>query len=611
MKQLKAHRMRRRARGGAELPRPGRPESGPLRELELTCMSNLLSCTAERVYFKDLESRFLFASAGWLAACAPGYTAAELIGKSDFDFFSKEHASAAFEDEQRIIRTGEPIIGKLEEETRGGLVDAWVSSTKMPLRDESGQIIGTFGISRDVTAQIRAEKALAHQALHDPVTGLPNRIALLDRLSQGLLAMERHPSQLAVLFIDLDNFKEINDSYGHDAGDLVLAEVGRRLSALARRGDTVARLGGDEFVMLCGELDAHAVVRLIGDRIIRSIAVPYVDSGRDFSVTCSVGIVVTSDVNADPDRLISHADMAMYEAKKAGRNRYQVYDPACARAEKNVLHSELGRAIENSELYLVYQPLFTLKAPSLTGVEALVRWRHPGGEVMPPSDFIPFAEENGLIGKLGSFVLDEACRQLADWAARDGWPGGFTMAVNVSGRELSDPGLPGRVAEMVQRHGLHPPQLCLEITETALIAEVGHIQDTLSALSAIGVRIALDDFGTGYSSLVYLQRLNADILKIDRSFVEHISRSSRDRKIVAAVTAMSHALGMTVVGEGIETSYQLATLAGLDCDEGQGLLFGPPLSADAVVTLVEKPPRRRTAPGQPVLTRRMRPPGVR
>jgi len=369
---------------------------------------------------------------------------------------------------------------------------------------------------------------------------------------------------------------------------LVLAEAGRRLSALARRGDTIARLGGDEFVMVCRELDDHAAAGVIGDRIIRSLAVPWPVGGRDLSVTCSVGIVVTSDVAAEPGRLISQADLAMYEAKRSGRNRYQMYDPAqFARAQKDGRRSELCRAIEDSELFLVYQPLFSLKARSVTGVEALVRWRHPSGAVMAPGDFIPFAEENGLIGKLGSFVLDEACRQLADWAARDGWPGAFTMAVNVSGRELSDPRLPGRVAEIIGRHGLQPPQLCLEITETALIAEVGHVQETLSALSAIGVRIALDDFGTGYSSLVYLQRLNADVLKIDRSFVEHISRSTRDREIVAAVTAMSHALGMTVVGEGIETSHQLAILAGLDCDEGQGLLFGHPLFPDAFITLME------------------------
>ncbi len=458
----------------------------------------------------------------------------------------------------------------------------------MPLRDDSGRIIGTFGISRDVTAQIQAEKALAHQALHDPLTGLPNRIALIDRLSQTLLAMERHPARVAVLFIDLDNFKEINDSYGHDAGDLVLAEAGRRLSALARRGDTVARLGGDEFVMLCGELESSGAALLIGDRIIHSIAAPYVVAGRDFSVTCSVGIAWTSDAATEPGNLIRDADMAMYEAKKAGRNRSQLYEPAhCSRAEKSVLHSELGRAIENSELFLVYQPLFALKERLVTGVEALVRWRHPSGAVLPPDKFIPFAEEHGLIGRLGSFVLDEACRQLAAWTARGSWAGAFTVAVNLSGRELLDPGLPGRVAEMVRRYGFHPAQLCLEITETALIAEVGDVQEILSALSAIGVRIALDDFGTGYSTLVYLQRLNADILKIDRSFVEPICRSSRDRAIVAAVTAMSHALGMTVVAEGVETSQQLATLTGLDCDEGQGLLFGAPLSPGAVVTLME------------------------
>jgi diguanylate cyclase (GGDEF)-like protein/PAS domain S-box-containing protein len=565
----------------------GRQESGPLRELKLTCMSNLLSAAEERVYFKDLRSRFLLVSAGWIAACAPGLAAEEVIGKTDFDFFSDEHAANAYEDEQQIIRTGEPLVGKVERETYGVRRDAWVSSTKMPLRDERGQIIGTFGISRDVTAQVSAEKALAHQVLHDPLTGLANRLALMDRLPQALLAMERHPSRLAVMFVDLDNFKEINDSFGHDAGDLVLTEVGRRLSILARRADTVARVGGDEFVMLCGELDDSAAVRLIGDRIIRAIGVPYVESGRDLSVTCSVGIVVTSDVAAEPDRLIRDADVAMYEAKKAGRNRCQVYKPAHrTRAEKGVLHTELCRAVEGSELFLLYQPLFSLETQLLTGVEALVRWRHPKRGVVPPDKFIPFAEEHGLIARIGAFVLDKACRQLAEWASRDGWPSAFTMAVNVSGRELSDRRLCGRVAEVIRRHGLDPAKLCLEITETALIGDSGDVQETLSALSAIGVRIALDDFGTGYSTLAYLQRLNADILKIDRSFVEQISRSARDREIVAAVTAMSHALGMTVVAEGIETSHQLATLTALDCDEGQGLFFGPPLDPEALATLV-------------------------
>ncbi len=231
-------------------------------------MANLLSSTEERVYFKDLHSRFLLVSAGWVAAISPGSPVDQIIGKSDFDFFSKEHAESAYEDEQQVIRTGEPIVGKLERETFNDGVGSWVSTSKMPLRDAAGRTIGTFGISRDVTAQIKAEDALAYQVLHDPVTGLANRVALMDRLSQALLALERRPGRLAVLYVDLDGFKQINDSFGHASGDQVLSEVGRRLSALSRHVDTVARIGGDEFVVLCGELREDEDVAIIADRIV-------------------------------------------------------------------------------------------------------------------------------------------------------------------------------------------------------------------------------------------------------------------------------------------------------------------------------------------------------
>jgi len=562
-------------------------ESPSAPRIELTCMANLLSSTEERVYFKDLDSRFLLVSAGWVAAISPGRPVDQIIGKSDFDFFSKEHADAAFEDEQQVIRTGEPIVGKLERETFSYGVGGWVSTSKMPLRDAAGRIIGTFGISRDVTAQIKAENALAYQVLHDPVTGLANRVALMDRLSQALLALERRPGRLAVLYVDLDSFKQINDSFGHASGDQVLSEVGRRLSALSRHVDTVARIGGDEFVVLCGALREDEDVAVIADRIVRGTRVPYVESGRDLSVTCSVGIVATRDPLAEPDRLIRDADEAMYAAKQAGRNRYRIYDSSRQfRAGRNVLHTELSRAVDNGELFLLYQPLFGLEDGVLSGVEALVRWRHPERGVVPPDEFIPFAEQHGLIGRIDAFVLNEACRQLAEWTSRQDWPDLFTVAVNVSGTELSDPGFAGRVAEVICRHGLEPARICLEITETALVGEFGDVQDTLSHLSDLGVQLALDDFGTGYSTLAHLQRLKVDILKIDRSFVAHISRSARDREIVAAVTAMSHALGMRVVGEGIETSHQLATLAELDCDEGQGFLFARPVPPEEVVALL-------------------------
>ena len=321
--------------------------SGPLLGIERTCMRNLLNSAQERIYFKDLQSRFLLVSAGWLATAAPGHTLEEVIGKTDFDFFSDEHAAVAFEDEQRIIRTGEPIVEKLEQETFRDRTGPWVSTTKMPLRDEHGQIIGTFGLSRDVTAQIKAEKALAYQALHDPVTGLANRVALMDRLSQSLAALERQPGRLAVLYVDLDHFKQINDSFGHDAGDQVLAEVGRRLSLLSRRADTVARLGGDEFVVLCGALSGDDDVGLIADRIVQGIRAPYIEDGCDLSLTCSVGIVITSDPLAEPEQLIRNADEAMYEVKETGRNRYRVYDSAQHIATPgSLLQADLSRAIE-------------------------------------------------------------------------------------------------------------------------------------------------------------------------------------------------------------------------------------------------------------------------
>ena len=562
-------------------------ESEPLRDVERTCMHNLLNSTDERVYFKDLNSRFLLVSAGWLSTVAPGHSMEEVIGKTDFDFFGEEHAEDALADERQIILTGEPIVGKLERETFQDGTSPWVSTTKMPLRDERGEIIGTFGISRDVTAQVRAEKALAYQVLHDPVTGLANRAALMDRMSQALVALERQPGRLAVLYVDLDHFKEINDAFGHAAGDRVLAEVGRRLSVLSRHVDTVARLGGDELVLLCGALRDDDDIALVGDRIVQGIRAPHLAEGRDLSVTCSVGIAVTRDPFIEPNKLIRDADEAMYEAKQAGRNCYRIYDSAQGVASgTSLLRAELTHAVDEVELFLLYQPLFSLDDQSLIGVEALVRWRHPERGVVPPHDFLPFAEQHGLIARIDSFVLNEACRQLAAWASLDGWFSEFTMAVNVSGADLSDPGFARQVAEVIRRHGIKSAMLCLEITESALVDEWGHVQETLSALSELGVRLALDDFGTGYSTLAHLQRLKVDILKVDRSFVAQISKSPLDREIVAAVTAMSHALGISVVGKCIETSQQLETLAGLDCDQGQGFLLARPLLPEAVVALV-------------------------
>ena len=570
-------------------------------------MDNLIGSPEERVFFKDLESRFLLVSAGWLEAEGQDRSLEDVVGKTDFDIFSNSHALAAFEDEQRVIETGEPMSAKLELETFEDGAEVWVSTTKLPLRDHQRQVVGTWGISRDVTAQVEAERALAHQALHDAVTGLANRVALMDRLTQALVALERRSGRVGVLFIDLDEFKGINDTLGHDAGDKVLIEVARRLTEVARRTDTVARLGGDEFVLLCAQLNDDDDLRLVGDRVVRAIRQPLTINGKDLSLTGSLGLADSADPQLEPGELLRQADLALYDAKRAGRNRFELFDAELHLGGQSTagLAGELAHAIERSELFVLYQPLFSLDSGTpLRGAEALVRWRHPERGVIPPGDFIPLAEQHGLIEQIDSFVLDEACRQLAAWeAGGDGWED-FTISVNVSGRQLRDRGLVDRVSSTLKRHKIAPARLCLEITETAMIGELSDANQVLESLSRLGVQIALDDFGTGYSTLAHLQQLHADILKIDRSFIAQLGAGTRDREIIAAVTAMAHELGMTVVGEGIETDGQLDKLIEMDCDMGQGYMLARPLPAADVAALqvatrAPQPPSPKAARSRP------------
>lgn len=296
-------------------------------DLERMFIRALLECSDERIYFKDLESRFLLVSKGWIEGEAPGKTEEDVIGKTDFDFFSESHAADAFEDEKRIIKTGKPVVGKIERETFHDRPDVWVATSKFALRDGEGRIVGTFGITRDVTAQVEAEQALNYQLLHDPVTGAANRIALRDRLTQSLVDLERRPGSICLLYVDLDDFKVINDSFGHEVGDDVLIESAKRLSQVSRRSDTVARMGGDEFVVLFSRLREAEDARLLADRVVRTIAQPFAEDGRDLSVTASVGAVVASDPLAEIDMLLHTADLAMYEAKEAGKNCYRVAAP--------------------------------------------------------------------------------------------------------------------------------------------------------------------------------------------------------------------------------------------------------------------------------------------
>ena len=588
-----------RARGvtGKQVGRPGadrgsdQPSRVPLgqrsrEDIERVCARAVFDNQFDRVYFKDLDSKFVLVSPGWveLVASHTDLTTERAVGLSDADVFRDDHAADALADEQRIIASGQPMVGKVEGEFWDDCrAQIWLSTTKMALHDEDGAIVGTWGISRDITAQIEAEQALEHQALHDRTTGLPNRLALRDRLAQALLALGRNPGRVGLLFIDLDNLKVINDSLGHRAGDKVLVEMARRLLGVARRVDTVARFGGDEFVILYSGVRTDEDIRVAADRVVRTVAKRFVADGQDLSVTGSVGVVITDNPEANPDVLLAQADAAMYQAKDAGRNRFRVYDRERQTRlwGDSQLQTDLRQAIQRRELFLLYQPVFCLEDHQLCSAEALVRWNHPQRGLILPADFIPLAEETGLIRAIDDFVLDEACKQLAQGS----WPEGFSIAVNLSGRHLADPRLPRRVADALRRHGVRSSQLCLEITETAFVGEVGDVEGTVGALKKLGVQLALDDFGTGYSTLVHLQQLPVDILKIDRSFVQRIDRSRRDGKLVMAIIALAHALDMTVVGEGIETDRQRQQLAGWGCDRGQGFLLARPVPIEQVKSL--------------------------
>jgi diguanylate cyclase (GGDEF)-like protein len=420
-------------------------------------------------------------------------------------------------------------------------------------------------------------------AVHDALTGLPNRTLLLDRLGQTLTRHQRRPSSAAVLFLDVDRFKALNDSLGHAAGDLVLIEVAARLRAALRPADTVARLGGDEFVIVCEDPDHQLQVFALASRLADAVAVPFVLEDQEISLTLSIGIAFGSGASDESaDSLLRDADAAMYRAKAAGRNRAEVFDAdmrslAAARAESE---DELRAAIDNGELVVRYQPVLSLATNEAVGIEALVRWEHPTRGSLAAGEFIPLAEETGLIVPLGSYVLREACRQAAAWRTKPSTPLLVSLSVNLSGRQLLAPGLVDEVRSALVDSGLAPGNLCLEITEYVLVDDARASRAALEALKAIGVRIAVDDFGTGYASLAYLKEFPVDVLKIDRTFTAGIVRDRHDRVIVSAVVDLARAFGLTTIAEGVETEEQMLMLRSLNCEAAQGFWWSPPLLPD-------------------------------
>jgi diguanylate cyclase (GGDEF)-like protein/PAS domain S-box-containing protein len=448
---------------------------------------------------------------------------------------------------------------------------------------------GVAGFVRDLSERKRFEGQLASQALHDRLTSLPNRVLLRDRVEHALARAGRRGVSVALLIADIDRFKVVNESLGHDVGDRLLVAVAERLSDMLRPGDTVARMGGDEFALLCEDVAGYDEAEGIAARVLEAFDKPFNVQGDDLSLTVSVGVAVGAIHGPAPELLLRDADVAMYRAKESGRHRYEVFHESML-ANVSVrlsVENELRRGIAQGQLRLYYQPIVHLDTGSLAGFEALVRWEHPERGLLPPPEFIPTAEASGLIVPLGRLVLEEACFQAASWAETHAIGEGLRLSVNVSAKQLTQPGWSDEVAQVLAESRLAPHQLVLEITESVLMDDTDITAVRLEELRRLGVRIAIDDFGTGYSSLGYLRRLPVDILKIDKSFIDGVAEGPHESALARAVVKLASTLRLEAVAEGISTRKQLLQLRRLRCPYGQGFFFARPQPPSAIPRLLD------------------------
>jgi diguanylate cyclase (GGDEF)-like protein len=518
---------------------------------------------------------------GWLAPDG------EAVGRSIPELFGTDAPASLPVVAHRRALEAEAV--EFEMEWLGRLFQARVE----PSRGPGGQVTGTIGVAFDVTDRRRAEEQARHAALHDELTRLPNRALFIDRVGHALDRARRRGAPFAVLLLDLDRFKNVNDSLGHSAGDRLLTAAASRLSDCVRPGDTVSRLGGDEFAMLLEEISGPSDPVRVAERVQYCLAAPFDLGGHEVVTAASIGIAQGSADYQRAEDVLRDADIAMYRAKALGRGRHQVFDPSMHAHAVAVLRTEmeLRRALEKGEFRLYYQPIVSVSGGRIAAFEGLLRWDHPRRGLILPAEFLPLAEEMGLMIQLGRWALAEGCRQMAAWVGRD-----VHLSLNISGRQLMQSDLVTQIGQAARVSGAPLDRLDLEVTEDVLMKDGEAAGLVLSDLKALALRVSIDDFGTGHSSLGLLHRLPIDTLKIDRSFVADMSRRRDSLEIVRTIVALGHNLGMGIVAEGVETAEQLRDLRALGCDYAQGFLFSPAVDPTAAEGLLAAPRTAWTSP---------------
>lgn len=563
-------------------------------EANLRDSRNMLEMVMEHipqhVFWKNTDCVYMGANRNFASAAGLD-SSDDIIGKTDFDLPWTEDETDFFRKVDReVMDHNTPILNLIEAVTMHNGEERYIETNKIPLSDEDGKIIGILGTFHDITDQKLYQEQLAHQAFHDPLTGLPNRALIIERIDRAIKRAKRNPEQgFAVMLLDLDRFKYVNDSLGHLAGDRLLVKLAGRLSETLRSVDTVARLGGDEFAVLIEGFDtAREMVRILR-RIIKIVQDPYIIHGSTIHSAASVGVVLGNTSYNTPDDILRDADTAMYTIKNRGGGAFKVYTASMRDTvlRTATLQNDLISGLTKNEFFMEYQPVYDIASGTFKGAEALVRWNHPIKGRLAPDEFIPIAEDTGLIVDLGMRILDMACAQAAKWRKMSQAP--FYIAVNISGKQLHNSSFTTKVRKTLTKYDLPPEFLALEVTETVLMEKADTTLNIMRHIKEMGISIFLDDFGTGYSSLSYLQLFPVDTIKIDRCFVRPLGHEEKSNdKIIKTILALARSLNMKVIAEGVENTAQLDVLRSLDCQLAQGFYYSRPVSPDKLTEILRK-----------------------